>query len=404
MEITPWRSIARTRRRNRLNSSALVGSIRSRRPSGIEFVGSSRNSWMQSWTRRLVVRATTARRRPKRRAEQPGIGMDAGTASFGSFGPVTISVPRARLNRADGTSREWHSEALPRYARMTKQVEAVIVGAYCRHQHAAGAAGTWSAVQGRGVEGHGEPDLAEGADGLGGMVPPLAGRRGCYQADPGRHGGAGAADRKATSISLLVVLGIRRDGQKALLAVRNMGGESEAAWRGVLDDLIGRGLRPRDNSPSRRTIWFSTPWTMPASTPGSARSSGTTGNGCRSSSRRNASMPAIRTYLWTRSKFTCWSAARRNPAPNASSRNLTGSSRRGSTTMSVRHGLPKNSRKLGTLKVYMLRDDMLQRLDFDQNFIATCYHLSAADGILWSVGQMDVAEFDGNAWTRVLEL
>ena len=32
-------------------------------------------------------------------------------------------------------------------------------------------------------------------------------------------------DRKATSISLLVVVGIRRDGQKGLLAVRNMGGE-----------------------------------------------------------------------------------------------------------------------------------------------------------------------------------
>jgi putative transposase len=44
-------------------------------------------------------------------------------------------------------------------------------------------------------------------------------------------------DRRATSISLLVVLGVRRDGQKVLLAVRNMGGESEAAWRGVLDDL-----------------------------------------------------------------------------------------------------------------------------------------------------------------------
>lgn len=35
-------------------------------------------------------------------------------------------------------------------------------------------------------------------------------------------------DRKATSISLLVVLGVRRDGQKVLLAVKNMGGESEA--------------------------------------------------------------------------------------------------------------------------------------------------------------------------------
>jgi transposase-like protein len=50
-------------------------------------------------------------------------------------------------------------------------------------------------------------------------------------------------DRKATSISLLVVLGVRRDGQKVLLAVRAMGGESEAAWRTVLDDLIDRGLR-----------------------------------------------------------------------------------------------------------------------------------------------------------------
>ncbi len=49
-------------------------------------------------------------------------------------------------------------------------------------------------------------------------------------------------DRRATSISLLVVLGVRRDGQKVLLAVRNMGGESEAAWRGVLDDLVARGL------------------------------------------------------------------------------------------------------------------------------------------------------------------
>ena len=50
-------------------------------------------------------------------------------------------------------------------------------------------------------------------------------------------------DRKATSISLLVVLGVREDGQKVLLAVKNMGGESEAAWRAVLDDLVARGLR-----------------------------------------------------------------------------------------------------------------------------------------------------------------
>ena len=50
-------------------------------------------------------------------------------------------------------------------------------------------------------------------------------------------------DRKATAISLLVVIGVRADGQKVLLAVKSMGGESAEAWRAVLDDLIRRGLR-----------------------------------------------------------------------------------------------------------------------------------------------------------------
>ena len=38
------------------------------------------------------------------------------------------------------------------------------------------------------------------------------------------------------------MLGVRRDGQKVVLAIKNMGGESEAAWRAVLDDLLARGL------------------------------------------------------------------------------------------------------------------------------------------------------------------
>jgi putative transposase len=50
-------------------------------------------------------------------------------------------------------------------------------------------------------------------------------------------------DKKATTICLLVVLGVREDGQKVLLAVKNMGGETAQAWRVVLDDLIKRGLR-----------------------------------------------------------------------------------------------------------------------------------------------------------------
>src|SRR4029079_2768691 len=50
-------------------------------------------------------------------------------------------------------------------------------------------------------------------------------------------------DRKATSISLLVVIGVRDDGQKILLAIRSMGGETTEAWRRVLDDLVRRARR-----------------------------------------------------------------------------------------------------------------------------------------------------------------
>jgi putative transposase len=164
---------------------------------------------------------------------------------LGSFGPVRISVPRARLVDAEGASREWHSTALPRYARMTKQVEALIAGAYLsgtntrRVRRALGAlfrgavskdtvSRTWRKVQAD-WEAWSRRSLAE-EDVVRLILDGTVVRA--------------RLDRRATSISLLVVLGIRRDGQKVLLAVRNMGGESEAAWRTVLDNLVSRGLRP----------------------------------------------------------------------------------------------------------------------------------------------------------------
>jgi putative transposase len=49
-------------------------------------------------------------------------------------------------------------------------------------------------------------------------------------------------DKRSTSLSVLVALGVRRDGHKVLLGLRTMGGESEAAWRAFLDDLVSRKL------------------------------------------------------------------------------------------------------------------------------------------------------------------
>ncbi|PWL19995.1 MAG: IS256 family transposase, partial [Altererythrobacter sp. XM-24bin4] len=50
-------------------------------------------------------------------------------------------------------------------------------------------------------------------------------------------------DKKATNISVLAAIGVRRDGQKVLLSIKNMGGESTAAWRQFLDDLDARGMK-----------------------------------------------------------------------------------------------------------------------------------------------------------------
>ena len=131
-------------------------------------------------------------------------------------------MPRARLRAEDGSTREWRSAALPRYARMTRQVEALIAGAYLagtntrRVQRALaalfrGAVGkdvvsrTWRKLK-TDWEAWCRRDLA-GEDVvrliLDGTVVRVR------------------VDRKATSVSLLVVLGVRRDGQKVLLAVKS---------------------------------------------------------------------------------------------------------------------------------------------------------------------------------------
>jgi putative transposase len=162
----------------------------------------------------------------------------------GTFGQTEISVPRARLHAEDGTTTEWRSGALRAYQRRTKAADALIASAYLagtntrrvRRALAAlfgGAVGKdtvsrvwrkvqadWQAWNQRSLAD--EPIVRLILDGTVVRV---------------------RLDRKATSISLLVVIGIREDGQKVLLAVKNMGGETTAAWRAVLDDLVRRQLR-----------------------------------------------------------------------------------------------------------------------------------------------------------------
>ena len=162
----------------------------------------------------------------------------------GTFGPIEIAVPRARLTTSEGKTTEWKSQALRAYQRRTLAADALIASTYLagtntrrvRRALAAlfgGTVGkdtvsrTWRKVKSD-WDAWNTRSLAEDPIVrliLDGTVVRVR------------------LDRKATSISLLVVLGVRADGQKMLLAIKSMGGESAEAWRTVLDDLIKRGLR-----------------------------------------------------------------------------------------------------------------------------------------------------------------
>src|SRR5215212_11652167 len=152
---------------------------------------------------------------------------------MGTFGAVTVCVPRARLATPEGGTKEWRNASLPAYQRLTRRAEALIAGASLSGTNTrrvrralgalfGGAVGKdvvsrvwrkvktdWDAWTRRDLSA--EPIIRLILDGTVVRV---------------------RLDRKATAISLLVVLGVlgvRRDGQKVLLAVKNMGGESEAA-------------------------------------------------------------------------------------------------------------------------------------------------------------------------------
>ena len=145
----------------------------------------------------------------------------------GTFGKTRIAVPRARLTGEDGKTREWRSGSLRAYQRRTRAADALIAGAYLagtntrRVRRALNAVfagpvgkdvvsrvwrktkGDWDAWNARSLAE--EPIVRLILDGTVARV---------------------RLDRRATSISLLVALGVRADGQKMLLAIKSMGGKA----------------------------------------------------------------------------------------------------------------------------------------------------------------------------------
>lgn len=144
----------------------------------------------------------------------------------GTFGTETVRIPRARIEEEAGKETEWRSKALPRYKRLTRKAEALFglfEGAVSKdvvRRAWRKVKVDWDAWCARSLAGEDIVRLI-----LDGTVIRTR------------------LDRKATNISVLAAIGVRRDGQKVLLSIRNMGGESTAAWSQFLTDLDARGLK-----------------------------------------------------------------------------------------------------------------------------------------------------------------
>ena len=163
---------------------------------------------------------------------------------IGTFGAETISVPRARIEDEAGKISEWRSKALPRYQRLTKTAEALIASVYL--------AGTNTRRVKRALfalfKGAVSKDVVSRAWRKVKVDWDAWCARSLADEDIIRLILDGTViktrlDKKATNISVLAAIGVRRDGQKVLLSIMNMGGESTAAWRQFLDDLDKRGLK-----------------------------------------------------------------------------------------------------------------------------------------------------------------
>ena len=161
-----------------------------------------------------------------------------------ALGPRTLKIPRARVAREDGTTTEFKSEILPRYARRTREVDEAILGVYL--------AGANSRRIRKALEPLlGSANLSKSA------VSRVVGRlKALFEAWSlreltteryailyldGFHLKVRIA-RRVVSVPVLAVLGVAEDGTKVLVSLRVAASEAAVQWSNVLLDLQHRGL------------------------------------------------------------------------------------------------------------------------------------------------------------------
>ena len=163
------------------------------------------------------------------------------------LGATVIELPRARLGQGE-QEKEWQSNLIERYQRRARSVDSALLGCYL------------SGANGRRIRGALSP-LLRGAPLSKSAISRIVGRLQSLFSEWRKRSLKGESvvflyldaialrvriANRVVSAPVLVALGVKADGQKAVLDLELLQSESSECWGGFVEGLVGRGLkRPR---------------------------------------------------------------------------------------------------------------------------------------------------------------
>jgi transposase-like protein len=159
-------------------------------------------------------------------------------------GPQTLEVPRARIVEDNGSTREFRSQVVPRYARRTRKVDEAILGAYLAGANTRRIRKALEPLLG--TEHLSKSAVSRVAAGLKVQFAQwserdLSQERCAILFLDGFHLKVRLA-RRVVSVPVLAALGVAPDGTKRLIALELAVSEAGASWSRLIADLKRRGL------------------------------------------------------------------------------------------------------------------------------------------------------------------
>jgi transposase-like protein len=161
------------------------------------------------------------------------------------YGPAALTVPRARLKRESGSTTEWHSTVVPRYARRTHRVDEAILGAYL------------AGANSRRIRKALAPLLGEKALSKSAISRVVVKLRTLFESWRTRDLSQTQFSivyldgmylpvrlaRRVVRVPVFAAIGVGKDGHKELLVLDLSASESTTSWSGIVQGLASRGMQ-----------------------------------------------------------------------------------------------------------------------------------------------------------------